>query len=167
MNLSGFDDCMKAASEIQGNTQGERTGHLGNRVNSPVDSNDHIAQFNAGLDAMSNFNVNHIPLSESGSFDFDVKKMKRAVDSIRTWLKSKLLTENGYKAMGGVKSDVSLEDKTSFLKDMAALFVELDDEYKNDLIRSLSAYITSYDIKSVRELLNKLDALEMPEDTKD
>lgn len=154
MNLSGFDDCMQAANDIQSNSVGQVSGHLGNRVNSGLDSNDHISQFNAGLDAMETLHNHYIPLSEVGVYNFDSQLMKDNLPEIENWLKSKLMSENGYEALDKKKSDVQIENKTSFLKEMNELFNEVDN--RNELIKSLSAYITSHGIKTVRDLISKL-----------
>jgi len=154
MNLSGFDDCMQAASEIQSASEGRVPGHLGVRVNSGIDSNDHIAQFNAGLNAIETMNTHHIPLSESGEYNFNVKLLRDNLPQIENWLKTKLLGENAYKALDKKQSDIELKDKTSFLKDMNVLFTGNDN--KSEITKSISAYITSHDLKSVRKLIAKL-----------
>ena len=154
MNLSGFDDCMQAANDIQSGSTGQVSGHLGNRVNTGLDSNDHISQFNAGLDAMETLHNHYIPLSEAGVYTFDTQLMKDNVSQIENWLKVKLTSENGYKPLNEKRSDVDLSDKTIFLKDMNELFSQLDS--RNELIKSLSAYITTNDISSVRDLIAKL-----------
>lgn len=156
MNITGFDDCMKAASEIQSNSEGKIPNHLGNRVNSPTDTGDHISQFNAGLDAMQTLNNDYIPLSEFGGFKIDLNTLSGVVDILDTWLKNKLMSENGYKSQGKKSSDYSIEDKTGFLKEMAELFRELPEENKQKIIQSLSSFITSYGVKTIRGLISKL-----------
>jgi predicted HNH restriction endonuclease len=156
MNLSGFDDCMQAASEIQSSTEGTVPNHLGTSVNAPVSGGgEHISQFNAGLDAMQTLNNSHIPLSESGSYQFDIDILQDNVDSIENWLKAKLVTENGNQAEA--KTDHKLEKKTEFLKDMGELFNEMDKSDRESLIKSISSYIEYHDIASVRSLISKIN----------
>ena len=167
MNISGFDDCMKAAAEIQSNSQGTVPNHLGNRINSPSNVNDHISQFNAGLDAMQTLNNSYIPLSESGQFKIDLDALRGTVDVLDTWLKTKLVSENINKTQNEKNSDFSIENKTDFLKEMNDLFQELPDSNKRNIIQSLSSFITSYDVKTVRGLISKLRALPPPADVRD
>lgn len=156
MNLSGFDDCMQAASEIQSSTTGTTPNHLGTSVNNPVSgSGDHISQFNAGLDAMQTLNNSHIPLSESSSYTFDIKLLKEYIDSIENWLKNKLSTENNYNSES--KTDHKLDTTTQFLKDMSQLFTEIDKSDRDTLINSISSYIEYHDINSVRGLISKIN----------
>lgn len=157
MNISGFDDCLNAANEIQSNTQGEVANHLGNKVNSPIDTADHIAQFNNGLNTMQTLHGHHIPLSESVSYSIDNKVISGVVDTVETWLKNKLMSDN--EIADKSHSDYSLDNKTSFLKDMQELFSELPEEAKNDIVSNISKLISSYDIKSVRGLISKIKNL--------
>ena len=156
MNLSGFDDCMQAAADIQASSTGKAATHLGNNGNAPIEAGNHISQFNAGLDYMETLNTNYIPLSESGSFQYDLSVIQDNMDSIDNWLKSKLMSENGYKAVDKKQSDVQLGNKTEFLKEMTSVFGTMDATKRSDLLKSLSAYITAHSVDTVRDLVKKV-----------
>ena len=67
MNLSGFENTLDLANEISEGTEGEVVSNqLGtNNVAEPIDDNDHIAQFNRGVEAMTQIGNYNIGITES------------------------------------------------------------------------------------------------------
>lgn len=63
---------------------------------------------------------------------------------------------NAGKRTHSLISDIKIKDKTKFLNTLKEMFNELPSDQIQKLISSISGFISTFDIKSVRELLNKL-----------
>ncbi len=62
MNLSGFEKAKEAADQVQATTEGEVISNLlgAKVVNAPISEDDHIKQFNNGVNTMLKYGNNNI-----------------------------------------------------------------------------------------------------------